>query len=410
MMRNMDRKTSRLLRALALAAVIAIPAIFAAPTQAELGLVRVPEPLNVRQGPDIDTPRLTVLRTGQQVRILEKAGGGLWYRVADTNGTVLGFVTAHLLTPGGTSGGASAGAQDSIFAQQLARLQGGTTGLATASPQVPAPTPQSGSIFEQIASTGAIEAAHEENRRRDAERLRQQEAEQRREAERWRQEREEAERLAQEEEDAREEERRYQEAQRRAQQSGGQDPIATIMLGQMRAMQQDLQAEIQRKHGQLESQKQAQALAETRRVQEQQRQLQQPQQAAPTRPTASPPRPVAGPSTSAMPRQQRQLGCWATPEPPHTTCVRSSARWGQGLNRDRFIVTHENICSERIVVKMCNERSGAQPLCGQNAILPGRSITWYSFEDSSGGFSVHWVGSRNSIEDWSCVSTIGWRN
>ena len=80
------------------------------------------------------------------------------------------------------------------------------------------------------------------------------------------------------------------------------------------------------------------------------------------------------------------------------------------MNSDRFIVTHENICSERIVVRMCNERTSGAPLCGQGNIAPGQSRKWDSFSDSTGGYSVQWVGSRNSTEDWACVSQMGWRN
>jgi hypothetical protein len=94
------------------------------------------------------------------------------------------------------------------------------------------------------------------------------------------------------------------------------------------------------------------------------------------------------------------------PDPPNTTCVASSAR----RSGDRFVVTHENICSKRIVASMCNERAGRDATCGQTGILPGRSYNWDSGADSTGAFSVRWVGSKNSVEDWACVSQIGWRD
>jgi len=385
----------------ALAALLfAVPAVCAPAVQAsDPAIARATAAANVRQAPHVDAPRVAVLREGQQVRIVDELGGGDWHRVADMQGNLLGFVAARLLDRSG-------GAGDSIFAQQLAQMRGETAGRGNQ----PTAAEGTGSIFEQIANSGAIEAAHEDNQRREAERRRQEEEERRLAEERRKREEEERERLEEERWDelAREQARKNEWARQRS--DDGQDSFATALLGQL---QRNLETEARRQQVQRDILNQQQ-VAEAQRQQQQrlaQQQAVQAQQAAPPRPTASPPpRTVMAPSASAMPRQQRQLGCWATPEPPHTTCVRSSARWGQGLNRDRFIVTHENICSERIVVKMCNERSGGQPLCGQNAIMPGRSTNWDSFKDSTGGYSVQWVGSRTATEDWACASEVGWRN
>jgi hypothetical protein len=133
----------------------------------------------------------------------------------------------------------------------------------------------------------------------------------------------------------------------------------------------------------------------------------------PTPGTASAPSPsrtagarTASASSPVASTQRAREGCWSIPEPPKTTCVASSSRF----SGNQFIVTHENICGERIVVRMCNDRAGQEPSCGQSGIMPGRTNNFTSYDGSTGSYTAQWIGSKNSVEDWSCVSQLGWQD
>lgn len=115
---------------------------------------------------------------------------------------------------------------------------------------------------------------------------------------------------------------------------------------------------------------------------------------------------TAGASSPVASSQRVREGCWSIPEPPKTTCVASNSRF----SGNQFIVTHENICGERIVVRMCNDRAGQEPSCGQSGIMPGRTHNFTSYDGSTGTYTAQWIGSKNSVEDWSCVSQLGWQD
>ncbi len=53
---------------------------------------------NVRSGPSTDTAKLTTLRKGTNVTVLEKVRGGRWYRVA-RGGKEFGYIFGKLLKP-----------------------------------------------------------------------------------------------------------------------------------------------------------------------------------------------------------------------------------------------------------------------------------------------------------------------
>lgn len=375
-MRNSIRT---ILLGMLVAGIIALPFTTYAPKAhaADSSLARANTAANVRQAPNADAARVAVLQEGQQVRII--AAGQAWHQVADMQGRVLGFVASRLLEPiDGSSG--------SIFTGQLAMLRG------------EAPTThnnRTGSIFQQAVDSGAIENAHEENRRREAERQWNAEEQRRLEEERWQRNWAEQRRLEDEraKERAREIEEQNQWAMERSHDDGG-----SMVADAIQRMQRGFEVDMQRQQQALlaiQRQRQTEPLHRSESRQER---------------TPSPARNVAPSQMSSMPREQRQYGCWANPDPGKSSCVRSDGRWGHGINRDRYIVTHENICSERIVVKMCNERESGAPLCGQDSIAPGRSKTWSSFGDSTGRFAVQWIGSRNSSEDWVCSSQMGWQN
>jgi len=396
----------------------------------------LPVNVNIRAEPSLNAERLATLERGQTVWVHGEPTDEGWVRVSNAQKTIHGWMAAYLLDRPANKATPARRSQ-SAFTDALFGSDSGSGGAPA-----PAPAGGSGSLFTQALQSGEIERAQEEKRRRDAEQARlRAEAEERnrREVEEFRRQREWEEAENQRRWQREEEERRYQrelawadaaaeaEADRLQrwnmiqgiersfqQQVQQQQQLADLQRAQaeqrrIRQQQQQQQTQQQQAEAERRRQQEAERQRQERELQEQQaRTLAQIQQSTQPRPITSspPPRPVTTPTTNPVPREQRQRGCWSNPTPPNTTCLRSDPR----RSGDRFIVTHHNICSERIVARMCNERAGGQPLCGQSGILPGGSHNWDSGRDSTGGYSVQWVGSRNSVEDWACASEIGWRN
>ncbi|MEX2631711.1 MAG: SH3 domain-containing protein [Tistlia sp.] len=446
------------INAMIVAALLALSAVClppAAANEAEPVARSLPVNANIRAEPSLNAERLVTLERGRQVWVHGETNEHGWVRVSNADKTVHGWMAAYLLdepaniaTPGRRSKFAealgepapAASGGTSLFSRSL----GGGSGGGGDSP----PPAAGGSLFAQASQSGQIERAQEEKRRREAEEARRRaeeqerqhrEAEERRLQREW-EEAEERRRWEQEEEERRlQEEWEWEMAELEAEESRQQ--VLNTIQGIERLFQQEIQQR-QIQQQQIQRQQAAQRLSQERERRrqemahwqqqdqarldrerqererqarlraEQERVLADLQRATrPAAPTYSPPpstsrsSPSSGGGTNPASRSVRE-GCWGMPDPPNTTCVASSPR----RSGDRFIVTHKNICSNRIVVSMCNERAGRDATCGQSGILPGRSYNWDSGKDSTGAYSVRWVGSKNSVEDWACVSQIGWRN
>lgn len=312
---------------------------------------------NVRAEPSAAAERVGQLVEGRRVRVLAAVEAGEWLQVAELDGTPLGFVAARLLDRHATA---------------PVELSGG-------------------SIFTEIAQSGAIEAAHEERRQREREaRLRQDEQE-RLDLERSRLE---YERRQDEIDREWEERRRARDAeQRRFLERGqsGTNPLDDLA----QRMAQGLMS--------APPVPQAQTSPGQQRQQPQARSAPNPQtRSAPTARSSTPvqqPRP-SSPSPSVT-RAARPNSCWYVPDGGQASCVAVSTSWDDG----RQIIEVRNTCSKRIVVRACGGRQGKSDYCAMEAISPGR--TWRHWvparENPSGTHRTEWAGSDTGADDWDCL-------
>lgn len=124
-------------------------------------------------------------------------------------------------------------------------------------------------------------------------------------------------------------------------------------------------------------------------------------QAVASRPATPATASSAAPAASVTPNQ-----CWFVAEPPHESCVDTQLEWSNG----ELLLRNRNVCSRRIYVRACAQRSGQQDFCAVSGILPGGqwSHRVYANWQPTGAYNVNWVGSDRGVEDWTCAGEAGW--
>ena len=333
---------------------------------------------NVRVSPSVEAERVSVLKTGQSVRILSESEGGTWVRISDLWGNELGYVAARLLDR--------------------------PDAPATASNPV-----TGGSIFAQAVQSGTIDKAHDEIRRAEEEEERQRLEAWQAKLDRMDAEREEQNRIARLEQE--EFEREQAELRAWALQSedysgsrgDGLDNLASAMAGQIQTMQNEL-AQQQAQQRFLEQQQPLQEQKQQTQTYTSPRTYNTPTGSASGSTVWSPTK--GNTSASGLPLSSRTAArsnqCWYTPDPPQPSCVAESVNWDDG----RFLIKSRNVCNKRIVVRACGYRGGSDEYCGMSGVGPGSTWTHLVGKsmDPTGGYRIEWAGSVNSVEDWTCMS------